>query len=249
MSITTSDIQENWYNIVGDKTLVNGGFIGDLLKLGRAHIKEAKLKGEVTNQEAGVIYASLMTASIKEAVSYGLNIGQSLAKARSEEAKSINERIVSGYAIDGVTPEGDIIWSGPLDSKTTGRYQINKIDIQQGILEDQAKMTGYEESKKLDSLNLDLDQKQKMIDQIQSDIRFSDSKKTVMENTRNDQVRMKASEEFSEFLKYISAANVVPCKQDFENMRELINAVNDGIMSPDASAVLTVSTTEDFQHT
>jgi methyltransferase-like protein len=70
-----------------------------------------------------------------------------------------------------------------------------------------------------------------------------------MESTRNDQVRMKAAEQFSEFLKYISAANVVPSRQDFENMRELINAVNDGILDTETSADISVTTSEDFQTT
>jgi hypothetical protein len=246
---TNVETEQNWEDIVGAKTIDDGGYIGDILTLGRAHIKSAKAKGEITNQEAGVIYSSLMTAAIKDSIYYGLNVSQMLAKADTEKAKSINEKIVSGYSITGVNTDGTINWSGPVDGKTTGRYQINKVDIQQGILENQANMVGYEEGLKLEMLNTDLAQKNKMIDQLSSDIRFSDSKKTVMESTRNDQVRMKAAEQFSEFLKYISAANVVPSRQDFENMRELINAVNDGILDTETSADISVTTSEDFQTT
>ena len=60
-----------------------------------------------------------------------------------------------------------------------------------------------------------------------------------MEQTRKDNIRSKAAEQFAEFIKYLSAANVVPGANDFANMRALINAMNDGILNPDASATIT----------
>ena len=62
-----------------------------------------------------------------------------------------------------------------------------------------------------------------------------------MEQTRKDNIRSKAAEQFAEFIKYLSAANVVPGANDFVNMRGLINAMNDGILDPDIKATLTTS--------
>ena len=62
-----------------------------------------------------------------------------------------------------------------------------------------------------------------------------------MEQTRKDNIRSKAAEQFAEFIKYLSAANVVPGANDFKNMRALINAMNDGIANADVAASLTTS--------
>ena len=62
-----------------------------------------------------------------------------------------------------------------------------------------------------------------------------------MEQTRNDNIRSKAAEQFAEFMKYISAANVVPGANDFANMRKLITAMNDGIANPNIVATITTS--------
>ena len=79
------------------------------------------------------------------------------------------------------------------------------------------------------------------IESANADVAFNESKKTIMEQTRKDNIRSKAAEQFAEFMKYISAANVVPGPTDFANMRGLITAMNTGIANPDAIATLSTS--------
>ena len=87
----------------------------------------------------------------------------------------------------------------------------------------------------------DLEIRDKQIESATADIAFNESKKLIMEQTRKDNIRSKAAEQFAEFIKYLSAANVVPGTNDFVNMRALINAMNSGILNPDISATLTTS--------
>ena len=87
----------------------------------------------------------------------------------------------------------------------------------------------------------DLEIRDKQIESASADIEFNVSKKLIMEQTRNDNIRSKAAEQFAEFIKYLSAANVVPGANDFANMRKLITAMNDGIANPNAVATITTS--------
>jgi hypothetical protein len=92
----------------------------------------------------------------------------------------------------------------------------------------------------------DLTTKQTQIEAMLADIAFNTSKKTIMEYTRKDNIRMKATEQFAEFLKYISAADVVPAEEDFKNIRKLVTSIVGGLTDPD-STVLLVDPTKSFQ--
>ena len=61
-----------WKNIVGEKTLDYGGYIGDLLNVTRTHVADSLEKGEVTNQEVGAIYGAMINSSFKEAINFEL---------------------------------------------------------------------------------------------------------------------------------------------------------------------------------
>ena len=113
--------------------------------------------------------------------------------------------------------------------------------LQKQVLGNQLSMSNIDTQYKEQNVQKDLEVKQKQIDSATADIAFNTSKKTIMETTRKDNVRSKAAEQFAEFMKYISAANVVPGPTDFANMRALINAMNSGIANPDAIATVTTS--------
>lgn len=66
-----------WEPIVGDSTLDNGGRIGDLLKIARAHLEDAKEKGELREQDAGAAYTSAILESYKTAVAFELAYNKS----------------------------------------------------------------------------------------------------------------------------------------------------------------------------
>jgi hypothetical protein len=111
--------------------------------------------------------------------------------------------------------------------------------FQKEMLQSQANMLAVDELNKSTMVALDITSKQKQQAQIQADIDFNVSKKTVMEWTRKDNVRMQAAREFAELLKYISAAGAVPAETDFANIRTLINGINQGVMVEDFQATIT----------
>ena len=110
--------------------------------------------------------------------------------------------------------------------------------IQKEILEHQRDMTGIDAAIKQSNVNEDLIAKQKKNLQLQAEVDFTNSRRDVMEWTRKDNVRIKAASEFSGFLKYISAASAVPATEDFQNIRNLIIAINDGVEDEDAVATM-----------
>ena len=116
-----------------------------------------------------------------------------------------------------------------------------KWGIQKAVLENQLDMSNIDVAYKEQNVLRDLEIRDKQIESATADIAFNESKKTIMEQTRNDNIRSKAAEQFAEFMKYISAANVVPGTNDFANMRKLITAMNDGIANPNIIATITTS--------
>ena len=113
--------------------------------------------------------------------------------------------------------------------------------LQKQVLENQLEMSDVDVAYKEQNVLRDLEIRDKQIESASADIEFNVSKKTIMEQTRKDNIRSKAAEQFAEFMKYISAANVVPGPTDFSNMRALITAMNNGIANPDNVATITTS--------
>ena len=64
--------EPNWDNIVGEKTLDSGGYVGDLLTLVRIHLEDAKDRGELREEDAGNAYAQAIIASMKDAIDFEL---------------------------------------------------------------------------------------------------------------------------------------------------------------------------------
>lgn len=113
--------------------------------------------------------------------------------------------------------------------------------LQKKVLENQLEMSNIDVAYKEKNVLRDLEIRDKQIQSADADIEFNVSKKTIMEQTRKDNIRSKAAEQFAEFMKYISAANVVPGPTDFANMRALITAMNNGIANPDNVATILTS--------
>ncbi len=61
-----------WEPIVGQKTLQDGGRVGDLLTLTRAHLEDAKEKGELREEDSGAAYATAIMESMKSAIMFEL---------------------------------------------------------------------------------------------------------------------------------------------------------------------------------
>lgn len=65
-----SDI--NWANLVGDKNVDTGGYVGDLMTIARAHIQDALKKNEITQAEAGEIYTAMIPSAFQTGLAFAM---------------------------------------------------------------------------------------------------------------------------------------------------------------------------------
>ena len=204
-----------------DGSIVDGewegtGVFDGLMKAVNGNIKVQFEDGRLKGPEYAEVYLGSMQTAMIEAMKYLLN-KKSVEKAL--EAQDI------GIAISEVQlAENSEKWA-----------------IQKKVLENQLEMSDIDVAYKEQNTLRDLEIRDKQIESATADIAFNESKKTIMEQTRKDNIRSKAAEQFAEFIKYLSAANVVPGANDFANMRALINAMNNGIANPDVVAQITTS--------
>lgn len=62
----------SWDSIIGDKTLLSGGYVGDLLTIARAHIDDAVANNRLTHAQAGEIYTAMIPAAMQNGISFEL---------------------------------------------------------------------------------------------------------------------------------------------------------------------------------
>ena len=74
-----------WSDIIGDKTVASGGYVGDLLTLARAHVADAVTNGELTQAEAGQVYTAMIPAAMQN------GIGFAMQEAITEEKVALTE--------------------------------------------------------------------------------------------------------------------------------------------------------------
>jgi len=76
----------NWNDIIGDKTVSNGGYAGDLMSVARAHIQDAKDSQQITQEQAGEIYSAMIPTAITGAIKYAMD--EQLVEAQIEKANA-----------------------------------------------------------------------------------------------------------------------------------------------------------------
>ena len=172
--------------------------------------------GRIKGQDYSNVYMNSMQTAISEAMKFALN-------------KKVIEKQVEAQDVQIAINEVQLAENS------------EKWALQKQVLENQLEMSNVDVANKAAHAAKDLTIKDKQIESATADIAFNISKKTIMEQTRKDNIRSKAAEQFAEFMKYISAANVVPGPTDFANMRALITAMNNGIANPDNVATIATS--------
>lgn len=192
------------------------GVFDVIMKAANENIKIQNQTSRITGAEYAEVYLGTMQSAISEAMKFILN--------RPGIEKGLEAQDVSIAISEVQLAENTEKWA-----------------IQRGILQNQKEMSDIDVAYKEANVLKDLEIRDKQIESAAADIAFNESKKIIMEQTRKDNIRSKAAEQFAEFIKYLSAANVVPGANDFINMRGLINAMNDGIIDPDVKATLTTS--------
>lgn len=201
---------------VNNVTWVGTGIFDKLMEAINGNIQAQYESGRITGSDFANVYLGSMQTSITESVKYVLNKDSIIKALEAQDVQiAINEVQLA---------ESSEKWS-----------------IQKQILENQLEMSNVDVSYKEQNVLRDLEIRDKQIESAAADIEFNVSKKLIMEQTRNDNIRSKAAEQFAEFIKYLSAANVVPGSNDFANMRKLITAMNDGIANPSAVATITTA--------
>ena len=192
------------------------GIFDIIMKAANENIKIQNQTSRITGAEYAEVYLGTMQSAISEAMKFLLN--------RPGIEKGLEAQDVSIAISEVQLAENTEKWA-----------------IQRGILQNQKQMSEIDVAYKEANVLKDLEIRDKQIESAAADIAFNESKKIIMEQTRKDNIRSKAAEQFAEFIKYLSAANVVPGANDFINMRALITAMNDGIANPNAVANITTS--------
>lgn len=172
--------------------------------------------GRIKGQDYATVYMNSMQTAISEAMKFVLN-------------KKVVEKQVEAQDVQIAMSEVQLAENS------------EKWALQKQVLENQLAMSDVDVAYKEQNVLRDLEIRDKQIESASADIEFNVSKKLIMEQTRKDNIRSKAAEQFAEFMKYISAANVVPGPTDFANMRALITAMNNGIANPDNVATIATS--------
>ena len=197
-------------------TWVGTGIFDRLMSAINGNIQAQYESGRITGSDFANVYLGSIQTSISESVKYVLN--------KDSIIKGLEAQDVQIAISEVQLAESSEKWS-----------------LQKQILENQLEMSNVDVAYKEQNVLRDLEIRDKQIESASADIEFNVSKKLIMEQTRNDNIRSKAAEQFAEFIKYLSAANVVPGANDFANMRKLITAMNDGITNPNAVADITTS--------
>ena len=192
------------------------GVLDKMLKVINSNIKIQYDEGRLKGTEYAEVYLGAMQSALSESIKFLLN-------------KDLIEKQIEGMDVKTAIDEVQLAENS------------EKWAIQKQVLENQLEMSNVDVAYKEQSLLKDLEIRDKQIESANADVAFNESKKTIMEQTRKDNIRSKAAEQSAEFMKYISAANVVPGPTDFANMRGLITAMNTGIANPDAIATLNTS--------
>ena len=192
------------------------GIFDVIIKAANENIKIQHKTSRITGAEYAEVYLGTMQSAISEAMKFILN--------KKTIEKGLEAQDVSIAISEVQLAENTEKWA-----------------LQRKVLENQLAMSNIDVAYKEPNVLRDLEIRDKQIESATADIAFNESKKLIMEQTRKDNIRSKAAEQFGEFIKYLSAANVVPGANDFKNMRALINSMNDGIANPDVAATITTS--------
>lgn len=62
----------NWSDIVGEKTLENGGYMGDLMYVAREHLNDALENGELLKKNIGSVYSAIIPNMAGKAIEFAL---------------------------------------------------------------------------------------------------------------------------------------------------------------------------------
>ncbi len=71
-----------WSSIVGQKTLEDGGYAGDLLALAMVHLARARDNSQLTDELVGEVYAGTINAAFQNGIGFAMQ--EELTEAKVE---------------------------------------------------------------------------------------------------------------------------------------------------------------------
>jgi len=78
-----------WEDVIGQKTIDDGGYVGDLLTIARAHIDDAVTKQKLTSAQSGEIYTAMIPAAMQNGIGFAMQEELTEAKVANEEDKLV----------------------------------------------------------------------------------------------------------------------------------------------------------------
>ena len=185
------------------------GVFDELIKAINGNIQIQFEAGRIQNAEYAEVYLGSIQSAITESMKFMLN--------KKTIEKGLEAQDVSIAISEVQLAENTEKWA-----------------LQRKVLDNQLAMSNIDVAYKEPNVLRDLEIRDKQIESATADIAFNESKKLIMEQTRKDNIRSKAAEQFAEFMKYLSAANVVPGAADFATMRDAVYAISAGISNSNA---------------
>lgn len=86
----------NWSSLIGIKTLTDGGYIGDIMSVARAHIEDAVANGELTREDAGNVYSAMIPSAFQTGLKFLME--ERLVEAQTDSA--LAEAELKGNQVD-----------------------------------------------------------------------------------------------------------------------------------------------------
>ena len=80
-------IDITWEDVIGQMTITDGGYVGDLMTVARAHIDDAVAKQRLTSAQAGEIYAAMIPSAFQNGIGFTMqekSTEASVAKIQEE---------------------------------------------------------------------------------------------------------------------------------------------------------------------
>jgi hypothetical protein len=217
--------------------------------------KEAADEVPMTQNERANILSNALTSMVTSITAQAMTAAVAIAKDNRdsnmnstklvEEVKMLAEQrkaVANKTVIDRALADVQIATAKTALSAAQRKYveDAEKWAINRDMLKNQKLTSDIDYAYKESMSQADFDTKLSTLAGMEIDQAFNKSKKILMEDTRKDNIRMKAAEQYAEFLKYISAANVVPGDHHFTNLVGLITSVIAGQNLPnDAYVMLT----------
>ena len=83
-------------NIVGESTLENGGYAGQLIALVMVHLNKAREEGQLTDGQVGEVTAATLNASIAQAIQFemGLELAEENIKLVTAQIEQTRRKVL-----------------------------------------------------------------------------------------------------------------------------------------------------------